>query len=137
MDNTGKDATKKQVFAFGLTGLLIFGTAAGLALARGSAWGLPFFGSLAAIMGLIAVMPGPMLPLYRLWMTIALLAGQVVNSIILTVLYFFLITPFAFLRRLLRPKKPLLPYGPDSKTQSYWRPRQNPAQEKSRFTRRY
>jgi hypothetical protein len=137
MDDIVKKATKKQVFAFGLAGFLIFGAAAGLALARQNIWGFSFFGSLAAIMGLVAVLPGPMMPLYRLWMTTALFMGQVVNSIILTILYLFLITPFALIRRLFRPQKPLLPYGPDPKTQSYWRPRQNPAQEKSRFTRRY
>jgi uncharacterized membrane protein len=137
MDNTAKDAAKRQVMVFGLAGLVIFGSAAGLALWRQSVWGQAFFGALFIIMVLFSALPGPMTPLYRLWLAAALFIGRIVNAVILALLYIFLITPLALARRLLRSKKPLLPSGPDPAAQSYWKPRQNPAQEKSRFTRRY
>ena len=137
MEDIVKNAAKKQVFGFGLAGFLIFGAAAGLALVKGSLWGMTILGGLAAAMGLIAVAPGPMTPLYKLWMKIALLMGHVVNSIVLTILFVLLIIPFGLARRIARPEKPLMPSGPDKAAHSYWKPRQNFAQEKSRFTRRY
>jgi len=56
-------------------------------------------GSLVLIWALIA--PGSMRGLYRGWMRIAMVIGNVVNRIILAIVYFIVIAPMGFVMRIM------------------------------------
>lgn len=54
-----------------------------------------------ALMGFGVILPGALKPLQKAWMTLALLMGVVVSRVILTVLFYLVITPIGLLTRAL------------------------------------
>jgi len=61
--------------------------------------------------------------------------GLAVTAIVLTITYYGVITPSAWLKRLFGGRP--LPVAPDPEKSSYWIDRTEPAQPKGRFHRRY
>lgn len=105
-------------------GLVMAAGLIGLALLRGLmtglwAWWLLGLGAgfLAAALGF----PGVLGPLRVVWMKLAVVLGAVNQRVILTLLFAFLITPFALVLRLLG-KQPIR-LRPDPGASSYWRAR--------------
>ena len=76
-------------------------------------WGI---GLLFLILGFI--LPSVVKPFYRLWMLIAYLLGGFVSRIILTLLFYFVLTPIGLVLRLLG--KDLLSKSASSSQESYW-----------------
>lgn len=76
-------------------------------------WGI---GLLFLILGFI--WPSVLRPVYRLWMLLAYFIGGIVSRVILTVLFYFVITPTGLLLRLLR--KDILNQKFDRNLESYW-----------------
>ncbi len=68
------------------------------------------------------VLPGILLPLQKAWMTLALLMGWVMTRVLLSVLFYAVLTPIAILARLCR--KQFLEMTVDSTADSYWQYRQ-------------
>ena len=60
-----------------------------------------------------------MAPLYRLWMRLALLLGTIMTAVIITIVFFLVITPIGLIRRLLRSKSDYTRTF-DSNATSYW-----------------
>jgi hypothetical protein len=93
------------------------------------------FGFLSLIgLGFI-LLPIQLKPIYDLWLKIAHLIGKAVTVVMLTVAYYFVITPTALIKRLFGG--PPLPLKPDKNALTYWVTRTEPAQPRERFIKRY
>jgi hypothetical protein len=72
---------------------------------------------------------------YRGWLKCANLIGKTVNVFMLTFAYFLVITPSAWLKRLFGGRP--LPVRPDRKASTYWVEREEGAQPRERFLKRF
>ncbi len=60
---------------------------------------------------------------HRLWMMLALLMGFVMSRVILTLLFYFILTPVGLIAKFVRKK--FMPLGFDKNVLSYWEKREN------------
>ena len=135
------EASRKNLFWFGVTMGIIFGVLGLLVRIRV----LPSFGNWSEAESLWAVgviflawalvAPMTLKTLYTFWMYLALTMGYVVSRLLLTILFYGIMTPMGLAMRLfgwdplrLRPAKG---------EASYWRPRDAGALPKDHFERQY
>ncbi len=90
------------------------GFAAGAATATASLFAAA--GALLVLFGVVA--PARLAPLKRLWLRLGTLMAAVVNPVVLAILFFLLVTPMAWLMRLLGRRPLHLPLDPAAA--SYW-----------------
>jgi hypothetical protein len=111
-------ATTKEVRKFGLTiGLLLLVITGVLFWRERPTYAYFLYASLTfAILGLN--LPLLLRPIYRAWMTVAVIMGFVMNRVILTSLFFGLFTPMSLIARLMG--KDLLKERIDKQASSYW-----------------
>ena len=125
----------KQIRQFGAVALVFFGCLSGVGF-----WAkkpIPFylFGSLSLLgLGFI-LMPVTMQPVHATWLKIADFLGRVITTLILTLAYYLIITPAAIMKRVFGGRP--LPLKPDKNASSYWVTRQEAAQPRERFLKRY
>lgn len=81
-------------------------------------------GAAVALLPLALLQPVWLHPFNRLWTRLGLLLGRIVNPVVMGLLFFVVVTPMAFLFRLLG-KDPLR-LAKDSQARSYWIERQPP-----------
>ena len=115
------DRSPAALRRFGVTvggAFLLLG--AGLVWRQHSAgWLLLVFCALLLLAALGA--PAVLKSFHRLWMTLALALGWVMTSVILTVVFYFVVTPIGLLQRLFA--KPAMDLSFRSGAQSYWETR--------------
>jgi len=70
------------------------------------------------LIALAAIRPALLAPLNKLWFKLGMLLGRVVSPIVLGIVYFVWITPFALVLRLMKKKLLALDFEPQAK--SYW-----------------
>jgi len=70
------------------------------------------------LIALAAIRPALLAPLNKLWFKLGMLLGRVVSPIVLGIVYFLWITPFALVLRLMKKKLLALDFEPQAK--SYW-----------------
>lgn len=119
--------TKKDLKNFGITVGTVFILIAGLLFWKQKESFL-YFGILGALLisaGLIK--PVFLKPLNKAWMTLAILMGWVMTRVILTILFYLVLTPTAFIAKLFR--KNFLELKIDKSRSTYWIKR-----EKRNFT---
>lgn len=118
----GLDRSPARLRSFGLVvgGVLVL---AGLAISWRGGWAhdgvvrwLVVAGVALMSGGLIA--PAALRPVYLVWMGFALILGHVMTRVLLTLVFFLIITPIGLLMRALG-KDPLA-RSPESKLASYW-----------------
>ena len=109
---------------FGLVFTALFAALAVLSYFRGGhayLWLLP----LSALTGLVALIkPGWLSPLNRLWMKFATVLHAVMSPVVLGVIYFLILTPFAFVQRLMG--RDVMRKRFDPRIDSYWISREPP-----------
>jgi len=109
---------------FGLVFTVLFAALAVLSYFRGGhafLWLLP----LSALIGLVAIIiPRWLRPLNRLWMKLAAFLHAIVSPVVLAVLYFLILTPFGFVRRL--AGRDTMQRRFDPRIDSYWISREPP-----------
>lgn len=93
------------------------------------------FGSLSILGMAFILMPSRLRHVYAAWVKIAHFLGRIVTILILTLAYYLVITPSAFIKRLFGGRP--LPVKPDKNASSYWVARTEPVQPKERFLKRY
>jgi hypothetical protein len=81
------------------------------------------------------VMPGLLKPIYKAWMTLAILMGWLVTGIILSVLFYAVFTLVGLLARLMG--KRFLNTRIDRTAPTYWIPRENRITDKGEYERQY
>ena len=114
------DTSSKEIRKFGLVIAIALGVI-GLFISlkthnfdvSGWLWGI---GLLFLILGFI--LPSVLRPVYRMWMLIAYLIGGIVSRVILTVLFYVVLTPPGLVLRLFG--KDVLDQKFDKRLESYW-----------------
>ena len=114
------DTSKRAIRKFGVVIAIVLGVISVFVyLKLGSfnvlqwLWGI---GLLFLMVGF--VLPSVLRPIYRFWMLIAFLIGGVVSRIILTALYYLVITPIGLVSRIIG--KDILDEKYDKNRESYW-----------------
>ena len=125
----------KEIRRFGLIAIVFFGSLLGLGLWLGRP--VPtYLGGILASLGLgLVLLPGPLSPVYQTWLKVGHFVGTVVTTTVLVMAYYLVITPGGLLKRVFGGRP--IPVRPDKRSTSYWVPREEPAQPKERFLKRY
>ena len=126
---------KKELKEFGITLSIVFGLFGTLLWWRHK----PYFCYLfyaSAFFGLFGLpLPTVLKPIQKIWMTIGLLMGFVMTKVILSVLFYLVITPISIICRLLG--KDILDLKIDKNKKSYWIKREKSIINKSRYEKQY
>ncbi|MFP4476218.1 MAG: hypothetical protein ACLFOY_11725 [Desulfatibacillaceae bacterium] len=125
----------REIRKFGAVALVFFGLLLAVGLWRERLLAVYLFGALSALGFLHLVLPGPMKPVYRGWLAVARAIGTVVTTVLLALVYFVVITPSGWIRRLVAG--PILPMQPDREAETYWVEREERVQPRERFTKRF
>ena len=124
-----------QIRKFGLIAFIFFGCLCTLGIWREKSVPTYLFGTLAALgLGFI-ILPYQLKPVFIGWLKIAHFLGRVVTILMLTLAYYLVITPAAFLKRIFGGTP--LPIKPDEKVPSYWVTRKEGLQSKEQFLKRF
>ena len=125
----------KEIRKFGIIALIFFGFLCGLGVLTKKPLPTYFFGFLSVLGFSFIIAPSRLRPIYKTWLRIAHFLGIVVTTVILALAYYAVITPAALIKRLFGG--PPLPLQPDDKSSSYWVTRNEPAQPRERFLKRF
>jgi hypothetical protein len=132
---TVDSAEPREIRKFGLVAFFFFGCLCATGIWRDKIIITYFFGAMSVLgMGLI-LFPAPLKPLYAAWLKIAHIIGRIVTIVVLSLAYYLVIAPSALIKRLLGGRP--LPIKPDKEASSYWVNRNESAQPKERFLKRY
>jgi hypothetical protein len=74
-------------------------------------------------------------PFHKLWMMLALLMGFVMSRVILTILYYIILTPIGLLAKIVGKK--FMPLGFDKNTTTYWEKRSVTAKQQIDYERQF
>lgn len=129
------NSTKREIRKFGLIALLFFGGLCTVAIWRQKVGLTGFFGLLSFMGICFLTLPGPFRPVYRGWLKVAHLIGTLFTMLILTLAYFLVVTPSAWIKKVFGGAP--LPSKPDPNRASYWVTRKEPGQPKPRYYLRY
>ena len=124
-----------EIKKFGLITLLFFGSLSALGLWMEKSLPTYLFGFLSIIGFGFILIPSKLKPAYTTWLKIAHFLNRIITIVILTLIYFTVITPMAIIKRLFGGRP--LPLKPDTKASTYWVDRTEPAQPNERFLKRY
>jgi hypothetical protein len=92
----------------------------------------------AALLAVISfAAPMSLKPFYRVWMTFAVIMGWVMTRVVLTLVYYLVLTPIGFLGRAFGEQFLQLKLTRSDKTTSYWVRRIGPPREKSDYERQF
>ena len=128
-------STKKDLRNFGLVvgGVLV---AIGAFLYWKDRPAHPYFlviGGTLAFLGVI--LPSVLIPLQKVWMGFAVVMGFFMTRVILTILYFFVLSPLGIVAKL--TGKRFLELKPDKTKTSYWNKREIKPLEKKDYERQF
>lgn len=123
--------TRRKIIEFGVTFFVILSVIVPLYSGWRNGWQWqPWLwwpvGVGAGLAALCAATGMWMAPVYRAWMRLALLLGTVMTAVIVTLVFYLLITPIGLLRRLLGSKSSYAK-GLDRQAQTYWTQRRQKA----------
>lgn len=124
-----------EIRKFGFIAFSFFGCLCGLGIWLDKPIPTYFFGFLSLLGFSFILIPSRMRPIYAVWLRIAHFLGRVVTVIILTLAYYLVITPAALIKRFFGGVP--LPIKHDKNCLSYWVTREEPAQPRERFFKRF
>jgi hypothetical protein len=121
-DICGLDCSLRRLRSFGVTmaaiGVIV---SAWLWWREIDSW--PWLLAAAVVLATVGwIVPSSLRPIYRVWMTIALVLGWIVTRVVLTVVFYLVVTPTALIARL--SGKRFLDLRPDPSQDSYWTARE-------------
>jgi Saxitoxin biosynthesis operon protein SxtJ len=115
----GMQATREELRKFAwimMAALTVFGT---IAFYRGSYRAVIYFYSIAGIFLLFGlVMPTALAPVYRVWMGFAHVLSQINTTIILSLLFYIVLTPISLIMKL--TQRDVLKKKFDRTSSTYW-----------------
>jgi hypothetical protein len=91
--------------------------------------------ALLALFGL--TVPAALKPFYKGWMILAVIMGWVMTRVVLTLVYYFVLTPIGFLGRVFGEQFLQLKLKRSGEIPSYWIRRSGPARDKSDYERQF
>ena len=125
----------REIRKFGVIAFIFFGFLSGIGIWTKKPLPTYLFGFLSLLGMSFVLIPSKTKPIYSLWLRIAHFLGRVVTTVILTLAYYLVITPAALIKRILGGAP--LPIKPDKDCPSYWVTREEPAQPRERFFKRF
>ena len=125
----------REIRKFGVIAFFFFGCLAIIGIWTKKPLPTYLFGFLSLLGMSFVLIPSKTKPVYSLWLRIAHFLGRVVTTVILTLAYYLVITPAALIKRIFGGAP--LPIKPDKNCPSYWVTREEPAQPKERFFKRF
>ena len=136
MDTASAGSDRKELRRFGIIMAVAFGVIGGLLLWREKGHYFWFLILSGAFLFLGIAVPNLLRPVYKTWMTLAGAMGWCMTRIILTVLFYLVVTPIGLLTRLLG--KDFLELKLDrSSAVSYWIPREGPKPEAEKYNNQF
>lgn len=131
----GIKSDKKNLREFGLTMGMVFLALGGFAAWRsGPAW--PYLLTAGAAFAALAfIIPAVLKPLQKLWMGLGIVLGFFVSRIILSVLFYGVMTPIGIVMKLLG--KDILDERIDKTAVSYWHTRDTAVKPKESYENQY
>ena len=125
----------KQARKTALVVAIVLGLLAAWNIYRGRNLTATILGSVAAVLALIGLfVPVAAIAFHRLWMGIAGVLGYINSRILLTILYYLMLTPYGLASRLFG-RDPLMRRGP--RRDSYWVKREKTRQTPQEFERSF
>lgn len=128
-------SSRKELREFGITIGIVFLVLAGFGFWRGRATAVYFLIIGVSSIGLGLIVPAVLKPLQKVWMGFAVVMGFVMSRVILTVLFFGVLTPIGFLMKLLG--KDLLDERIVKAQPSYWHERAVTEKTKESYENQY
>lgn len=130
-----KEQKNLRVFGYGLTIIIAF-VVIRLGMKHGFTNGKYFALFLAVLLaGITALKLEAIKPFYRVWMKGARFIGEIVNFVLLSVVFYLFFGVAGIILRLMR--KDLLDERIDKNAQSYWKRITFDSQDKARYTKQY
>lgn len=126
---------RRELRNFGLLVGAVFLGLGLLFLAKQKPWHLWLITPGAVLMLGGLVVPTLLKPVYIVWMSLAMVLGFVVSHALLTVFFFFVITPVGLVARL--AGRDFLRLKLDPTTRSYWIPRPKREASRERYERQF
>ena len=124
-----------KVFGYGLAGILVFLAWRFWAKQINLAW-IPIFVMTALLLVFVTKFKlAALIPFYHRWMRLAHFIGDIITTVILSLLYYFVFGIVGIVLRLLR--KDLLDRAIDHKTPSYWHKRPPEEFQKNRYLKQF
>lgn len=126
---------KRDLRKFGLTVGIALGIFGGLFLWRGKGYYDILFYIAGAFLLLSLTVPIVLKPIQKVWMALAVILGWVMTRVILSILFFAVVTPIALISRLFG--KGFLDLEFDESTESYWVPKKSRRADKHDYEKQY
>ncbi len=116
--------TRRKIIEFGVVFFAVLAIIVPLIVIWRNDWSWIFWldwsvASGVAIMALCLSTGMMMAPVYQLWMRIALVLGTIMTAVIISIVFYLVITPIGLMRRLLRSKSDYV-QSFDRQADSYW-----------------
>ncbi|MBL7157169.1 MAG: ECF transporter S component [Candidatus Omnitrophica bacterium] len=128
-------STRKELREFGLTIGVILVILGAVTLWRGKPTYPYFLGVGALFITLGLMLPGVLKPLQKVWMSFAVIMGFFVSRIILTILFYVVVTPTGVIVRILG--KDILDQRIDKNRKTYWQERDAKTKDKVNYENQY
>ncbi len=129
-------STPKELREFGfVVGGMLLLIACLSAWKHGWVWNYWLIGPGAVLTAVGAVFPAVLLPLQKVWMGLALVMGAVMSRVILSLLFFVILTPLALILR--AQGKRFLGRGAEASADTYWNLRGPESADPKRCERQY
>lgn len=126
---------KKELRQFGYTMGIVLGVLGLLFLWREKEW-YPYFIALSVVFLFLAfALPLLLKPLQKFWMTLAVLLGWFMTRVILSVLFYLVITPIGLIMRI--SGKDFLSRKLEKNSDSYWIPKQEVTGSKEDYEKQF
>jgi cellulose synthase/poly-beta-1,6-N-acetylglucosamine synthase-like glycosyltransferase len=126
---------KRDLRKFGLTVGIALGIFGGLFLWRGKGYYDILFYIAGAFLLLSLTVPMVLKPIQKAWMTLAVILGWVMTRVILSILFFVVVTPIGLISRLFG--KDFLDLEFDENSRSYWVPKEPRRTDKHDYEKQY
>ncbi|MEJ5263305.1 MAG: hypothetical protein WHT45_11530 [Ignavibacterium sp.] len=95
-----------------------------------------YFSAIGGIFIILSYIALPLLlPFHKLWIGLSLVLGFVMSRVILTLLFYFVVTPIGLLAKLVGKK--FMPLGFDKNAITYWEKREKTIKEKIDYERQF
>ena len=132
---TSSSTSTTEPRRFGIVAFIFFGCICALGLYTGRAIPTYLFGFLSIVGLSFILFPSQLRPIYGAWLKTAYLLGRTVTVVVLTLVYYLVITPAGFIKWLLSGTPVQVKFNKDAP--SYWVVRTESIQPKERFIKRY
>ena len=126
---------KRELRQFGITISLVLFLLGSWLWWTGREEGNTLFIIATLLLSLSLVLPRILIPLQKLWMTLALLLGWLMTRVILITLYYLVVTPIGLLAKLCG--KDFLNRKFDREAQSYWIPKEPSPPGKKKYENQF